>query len=61
MLRLKKERLGEFIARESLNRGAHIRTLGNVLVMIPPLAIDRNSLKMLVDTHLELAKMAQKQ
>ncbi len=57
---LKKERLGRFVARESLNMGVHLRTLGNVMVVIPPLAIDRNSLKTLVDTHLELAKMAEK-
>lgn len=60
LLYLKKERLGQFVARESLKMGVHLRTLGNVMVLIPPLAIDRNSLKTLVDTHLELAKMAQK-
>jgi adenosylmethionine-8-amino-7-oxononanoate aminotransferase len=60
LLHLKKERLGQFVARESLNMGVHLRALGNVMVLIPPLAIDRNSLKTLVDTHLELAKMAEK-
>jgi adenosylmethionine---8-amino-7-oxononanoate aminotransferase len=60
LLYLKKEGLGQFIARKSLNMGVHLRTLGNIMVMIPPLAIDRSSLKMLVDTHLKLAKMAQK-
>lgn len=60
LLYLKKERLGQFVARESLKMGVHLRTLGNIMVVIPPLAIDRNSLKTLVDTYLELAKKAEK-
>lgn len=60
LLYLKKERLGKFVARELLRMGVHVRSLGNVLVLIPPLAIDRKSLKTLVDTHLELAKKAEK-
>ncbi len=60
LFRVKKERFGQFVARESLEMGVHLRTLGNVMVLIPPLAIDRNSLKTLVDTHLELAKKAEK-
>ncbi|NWG37632.1 MAG: adenosylmethionine--8-amino-7-oxononanoate transaminase [Nitrososphaera sp.] len=59
-LYLKKERFGQFVARESLRMGVHLRTLGNIMVVIPPLAIDRNSLEKLVDTHLELAKKAEK-
>jgi adenosylmethionine-8-amino-7-oxononanoate aminotransferase len=60
LLRLRKERLGQFVARESLDMGVHLRALGNVMVLIPPLAIDRNSLKTLVDTHWELVKRAEK-
>lgn len=60
LMYLKKERLGQFVARESLKMGVHLRALGNILVVIPPLAIDRKSLKKLVDTHLELAKKAEK-
>lgn len=60
LIYLKKERLGKFVARESLKMGVHLRTLGNIMMLIPPLAIDRNSLKMLSDTHLELAKKVEK-
>jgi adenosylmethionine-8-amino-7-oxononanoate aminotransferase len=60
LLYLKKERLGRFVARESLKMGVHVRSLGNILVLIPPLAIDRKSLETLVNTHLELAKKAEK-
>jgi adenosylmethionine-8-amino-7-oxononanoate aminotransferase len=62
LLHLKnKERLNYFVAGESLKMGVHLRTLGNVMVVIPPLAIDRDSLAKLMDTHLELAKKAEKQ
>ena len=60
LLYLKKERLGQFIARESLKMGVHLRALGNIMVLIPPLAIDKNNLKTLLDTHMELAKKAEK-
>ena len=60
LLYLKKERLGQFVARESLKMGVHLRTLGNIMVVIPPLAIDRNSLEKLIDIHLQLAKKAEK-
>jgi adenosylmethionine-8-amino-7-oxononanoate aminotransferase len=61
LLHLKsKERLNYFVMHESLKMGVHLRTLGNVMVVIPPLAIDRGSLARLMDTHLELAKKAGK-
>jgi adenosylmethionine-8-amino-7-oxononanoate aminotransferase len=61
LLHLKsKERLNYFVMHESLKMGVHLRTLGNVMVVIPPLAIDRDSLARLMDTHLELAKKAGK-
>lgn len=55
-----KERLGQFVARESLKMGVHLRPLGNVLLVIPPLAIDRESLGRMVDCYLELARKAEK-
>lgn len=60
LLYLKKKRLGKFVAHESLKMDVHLRSLGNVLTVIPPLAIDTKSLEKLVDTHLELAKKAEK-
>lgn len=48
------ERIGYFIMRESLKRGVHLRPLGNVMMVIPPLAIDRKNLGKLLDTHLDI-------
>ena len=45
---------------ESLKMGVHLRTLGNIMVVIPPLAIDKDNLAKLMDAHLELAKKAEK-
>ena len=54
-----RERLDYFIMGESLNMGVHMRALGNIMVVIPPLAIDRKNLARLVSTHLELARKAE--
>lgn len=42
--------LSHFISAESLKRGVYIRSLGNTVVIIPPLAVDRKGLKLLMDT-----------
>ena len=55
-----KERLNYFVMGESLKMGVHLRTLGNIMVVIPPLAIDRDNLAKLMDAHLELVKKAEK-
>lgn len=60
LLRLKRERFNYFVMKESLKMGVHLRTLGNIMVVIPPLAIDRENLGRLMDAHLELAKKAEK-
>ncbi len=54
------ERINYFVARESLAMGVHLRTLWNILVIIPPLAMGRNELEKLMDSHLELAKKAER-
>jgi adenosylmethionine-8-amino-7-oxononanoate aminotransferase len=56
----KKERINYFIERESLAMGVHLRALGNIMVVIPPLAIGRNDLEKMMDAHLELAKKVEK-
>jgi adenosylmethionine-8-amino-7-oxononanoate aminotransferase len=48
------EKIGYFIMQESLKRGVHLRPLGNIMMVIPPLAIDMKNLKKLMDTHLEI-------
>lgn len=55
-----KERFSYFVMRESLAMGVHLRPLGNMMVVIPPLAIDRENLKKIMDVHIELAKRAEK-
>lgn len=60
LLTLGKERFSYFVMRESLAMGVHLRPLGNIMVVIPPLAIGRDDLEKLVDAHLEIAKKAQK-
>lgn len=60
LLDLGKERFGYFVMRESLEMGVHLRTLGNIMMVIPPLAIGRNDLEKLMDVHLQLALKAHK-
>ncbi|MEO9295250.1 MAG: adenosylmethionine--8-amino-7-oxononanoate transaminase [Nitrososphaera sp.] len=55
-----KERFNYFVMRESLRMGVHLRPLGNVMVVISPLAIDRENLEKIMDATLELAKKAEK-
>ncbi|MER3407677.1 MAG: adenosylmethionine--8-amino-7-oxononanoate transaminase [Nitrososphaera sp.] len=55
-----KERFNYFVMRESLAMGVHLRSLGNVMVVIPPLAIDRENLEKMMDAHLEVARKADK-
>ena len=43
-----------FVTRESLKRGVLLRSLGNTMIVIPPLAIDSYSLNKILDTQLEI-------
>ncbi|MCI0561950.1 MAG: adenosylmethionine--8-amino-7-oxononanoate transaminase [Nitrososphaera sp.] len=49
-----REKVNYFIMRESLKRGVHLRPLGNILLLIPPLAIDRKHIDTMIDTYLEI-------
>jgi adenosylmethionine-8-amino-7-oxononanoate aminotransferase len=55
-----KERANYFVMRKSLEMGVHLRNLGNIMVVIPPLAIGRDDLERLMDAHVQVAKMAEK-
>lgn len=55
-----KERTNYFVMKESLEMGVHLRNLGNIMVVIPPLAISRDDLKRLMDAHVQIAKKAEK-
>ncbi|MDQ4074589.1 MAG: adenosylmethionine--8-amino-7-oxononanoate transaminase [Thermoproteota archaeon] len=52
-----KQRLSSFIMKESLKMNVFLRPLGNILVTIPPLAIDRDNLKQIMDVQFELIGM----
>jgi adenosylmethionine-8-amino-7-oxononanoate aminotransferase len=51
-----KERINYFIMRESLKMGVHLRPLGNIMMVIPPLAIGKRDLEKLLDVQLELLR-----
>jgi adenosylmethionine-8-amino-7-oxononanoate aminotransferase len=53
LLTLHGERLSYFVMRESLKNGVFLRPLGNILMVIPPLAINRMDLKKMMDAHEE--------
>ena len=56
----KKERINYFIMRESLEAGVFLRPLGNIMMVIPPLAIDRENLEKLLDVQLEILRKIEK-
>jgi adenosylmethionine---8-amino-7-oxononanoate aminotransferase len=49
-----KTKVNYFVMKESLKMGVFLRALGNVMIVIPPLAIDRNDLGILLDTQFKL-------
>jgi len=51
------ERLNYFIMRESLKRGVYLRPLGNIMMVIPPLAIDRKNLEKVMNIHAEMLRL----
>jgi adenosylmethionine-8-amino-7-oxononanoate aminotransferase len=55
-----KERINYFIMQESLKMGVHLRPLGNIMMLIPPLAIGRRELKKLLDMQLEILRKVER-
>lgn len=49
-----KTKVNYFVMNESLKMGVFLRALGNIMIVIPPLAIDRNDLGILLDTQFKL-------
>ena len=49
-----------YIAKESLSMGVFLRSLGNTIVIIPPLAIGKRDLKFLLDTIASLVNKIEK-
>jgi adenosylmethionine-8-amino-7-oxononanoate aminotransferase len=55
-----KERINYFIMQESLKMGVHLRPLGNIMMVIPPLAIGRKDLEKLLDVQLAILRKIEK-
>jgi adenosylmethionine-8-amino-7-oxononanoate aminotransferase len=51
-----RERISYFIMHESLKMGVHLRPLGNIMMVIPPLAIERSDLEKVLDVQLEMLR-----
>jgi adenosylmethionine-8-amino-7-oxononanoate aminotransferase len=52
--------IGHYIAKESLKNGVYLRTLGNIISIIPPLAISEEDLSKIVDTEYQVVEKIQK-
>jgi len=55
-----KERINYFIVQESLKMGVHLRPLGNIMMVIPPLAIGKRDLEKVLDTQFEILRKVEK-
>jgi adenosylmethionine-8-amino-7-oxononanoate aminotransferase len=51
------QRLNYFVMKESLKMGVFLRSLGNILMFIPPLAINQQELDKIIDVQFKLIKM----
>ncbi|MDQ3873404.1 MAG: adenosylmethionine--8-amino-7-oxononanoate transaminase [Thermoproteota archaeon] len=51
-----KRRTNYLIMQESLKLGVHLRPLGNIMMVIPPLAIGKSDLKNLLDVQLKILR-----
>ena len=47
--------------KESLKRGVYLRTLGNILTIIPPLAIPRAQLDIIIEATYEILYLLDKE
>ncbi len=50
------ERINYFVMKEALRRGVYLRSLGNIMVVIPPLAIGSQDLHRIMDVHIEVIR-----
>ncbi len=51
-----KERINYFITQQALKMGVHLRSLGNIMLLIPPLGIGKVDLEILLDVQLKLLR-----
>jgi adenosylmethionine-8-amino-7-oxononanoate aminotransferase len=55
-----KEIINYFIMRQALMMGVHLRPLGNIMLLIPPLGIGKRDLEKLVNVQLKLLRKIEK-
>ncbi|MDQ4100876.1 MAG: aminotransferase class III-fold pyridoxal phosphate-dependent enzyme, partial [Thermoproteota archaeon] len=61
LMTLKSKKLTNyFIMQESLKMGVHLRPLGNIMLLVPPLGIDEEGLQKLLNVALNLVKKIEK-
>jgi adenosylmethionine-8-amino-7-oxononanoate aminotransferase len=51
-----KEIINYFIMKQALMMGVHLRPLGNIMLLIPPLGIEKRDLERLVNVQLKLLR-----
>jgi adenosylmethionine-8-amino-7-oxononanoate aminotransferase len=56
----KNYRIDYFVMHESLKMGVFLRPLGNIMLIIPPLAINKNDLEKLLDVQQNLLQAIEK-
>jgi adenosylmethionine---8-amino-7-oxononanoate aminotransferase len=55
-----KEQINYFIMQQALKLGVHLRPLGNIMLLIPPLGIGKGDLDSLLDVQLKLVRKIEK-
>jgi adenosylmethionine-8-amino-7-oxononanoate aminotransferase len=56
-----KTSINKIFFEEGKKHGIYLRTLGNIVMLVPPLAISENDLKLLLNRTIQTIKSAQKQ
>jgi adenosylmethionine-8-amino-7-oxononanoate aminotransferase len=51
------QRLNYFVMKESLKMGGFLRSLGNIMMFISPLAINQNELDKIIDIQFKIIEM----
>ena len=55
-----KKSINKIFFEEGKNNGIYLRTLGNIVMLVPPLAISKTELDLLIDRTIETIKNVQK-
>lgn len=58
---VEKDKISYLIMRESLKRGVFLRSLGHIIMLVPPLAISSKDLDILIDKATEVINRIQKE